>query len=550
MAPNPARLYSDRMALLTKSLAFVLLLGGLIFFHELGHFLAAKLFRVKVLKFSVGFGPRLVGFTRGETTYQLSALPLGGYVRMAGEVPGDVLDDADRGRGFSDQAPWKRAVIAFAGPFVNLVLPVAVYAAIHFTPHAAPAPVLGLVLPEGAAAQAGLVEGDRLTRIDGQEVRSFDDLRDLVAKRPGERLSVGYLRGGEARRTELVPEPYEEVTPLETRRVGRIGVAGGRYPAIVGVRTGSPACDAGLRMFDRVETVDGRPVASRIDLQQMLGDGRPHAVHVSRPNTIGGDVAATQTLDFAVSQGTDGLFFPSAALWNVTPDSGAARAGLRPGDLVTAIDGKAVTSAGALFDALENRSKAAFTVERDGQPLTLEVAADTKRVPDRIEGGQRDVYVFGLEFHPGLYRSTASGPEETVRVSEGLVASLRRALQDTYDVTRSMVLGIAAMVTGRVSTRSIGGPIMMFQLAGAATERGLADFLEMLALLSVNLGLMNLLPVPVLDGFHIVVAAVEGVTRREVPLRLRAIANGVGLVLLLCLMLLAFKNDLARTFAS
>jgi regulator of sigma E protease len=182
--------------LLLKIGSIVLLLGGLIFVHELGHFVVAKLMGVKVVRFSIGFGPRLFGVQRGETEYRIALLPLGGYVKMAGDDPSESLAPEDAGRGFLEQRPWKRLLIAVAGPAANLIFPGVIYIALALAQNGepAPGPVVGTVAPGTPAAEAGLLPGDRILSVaaPGQPadpVRYFSDLRDLVSPHPGEPLT-------------------------------------------------------------------------------------------------------------------------------------------------------------------------------------------------------------------------------------------------------------------------------------------------------------------------------------------------------------------------
>ena len=188
---------------LFKAGSIALLLGGLIFVHELGHFIAAKLLGVKVLRFSIGFGPRLFGFTRGETEYRVAVLPLGGYVKMAGDDPSEDLAPEDRGRGFLEQQPWRRFVIAAAGPVMNLVFPAFVYFALGLAQNGqlVPGSRVGALSPGSPAAEAGLQAGDRIVSVTapGGAARSvvyFSDLRELVSPHPGEPLQFEVERDG------------------------------------------------------------------------------------------------------------------------------------------------------------------------------------------------------------------------------------------------------------------------------------------------------------------------------------------------------------------
>ncbi len=227
--------------ILLKVGSIVLLLGGLIFVHELGHFVAAKLLGVKVVKFSIGFGPRLFGFRRGETEYLLALLPLGGYVKMAGDEPGAEVAPEDRGRGFLEAPPWKRFVIAFAGPAANLAFPVVIYFALALAQNgsAVPGPTLGTIMPGSAADRAGLQAGDRVVSVTvpgrpSEPVRYFSDLRQLVAPRAGERIDFTVDRGGRAAGRAGRPGGREGVEPGRDRHPGRhrglpgMAVGGGR----------------------------------------------------------------------------------------------------------------------------------------------------------------------------------------------------------------------------------------------------------------------------------------------------------------------------------
>ncbi len=554
------------MAMLIKLAAFVVLLGALVFFHELGHFLVAKAFNVKVLKFSLGFGPRVWGFTRGETEYQLAALPLGGFVRMAGEDPRQELDPQDRGRGFLDQKPYRRALIALAGPAVNLLLPPIVYFGLMLPAHTDIPSVVAIVLPGEPADRAGLKSGDRILAVDGHPTPAFEQVREQVSVRPGETLSVDVQRGTERLTLRMAPNPEEEVNPVETVKRGKIGIVAGKLPSFVGVRPGSRAEAAGLRTFDRVVAVDGQPLTTLMELEAALvaAQGRAMTFDVTRspPQPPGANAPPEEKMrvELPSGDGPTGIEHADLYLRDVKSGTASWEAGLRPGDRIESVNGAAVASGPQLERVLQRRENALakgalaaadrpvrFTVLRASGSLeiTFEPARVTRH--DKLQGKVESTE-YGFSFHPRIFVSEPFAESELVRISYGPAEAMRRALDQTGNVIRSMALAIGGIAAGRISHEQIGGPILLFQLAGAASERGLAEFLQMFALISVNLGLMNLLPVPALDGFHILISGVEGLSRRTVPVRAREIASLVGIAMLLALMLLAFKNDIVRTF--
>lgn len=549
------------MSVLVSLAVFIALLGGLVFVHELGHFVAAKAFRVKVLKFSLGFGPRIWGFTRGETEYQLAALPLGGYVKMAGEDPTQPLTGADKGRGFNEQSPWKRVVIAFAGPAVNLVLPVAVFFAINLSPQEKLPPLVGMVMPNEPADRAGVLPGDLIVSVDGQPTPTFEDMKEVVEKRATKRVPIEVLRNGERLTLHLTPTSEQVDEHVEIAKKGRIGVMIGHLPPYVGVEPGSRAETAGVQTFDRIVRVDGEPVRTRRQLDQALEavSGQAVELTVVRGETVklpGTSVSTAEPLTLQVQAGEGPIGFTSPELFvrDVKPQSEAWLAGLRPLDRIVELDGAPVGSLPRFQTMLENRWRAnklnlPLVVQRGTQRVSVDFAPRWSEKTDPYLGAQKRPEL-GFEFHPSIFLSEPFAPEEMVVTSYGPGQALSKAASFTYDVTRSMTLGIVGLFTGRISTRSIGSPIMLYQLAGASAENGLTSFLSLFAIISVNLGLVNLIPVPALDGFHILVSTVEGISRRPVPLRVREVANMVGILFLIALMVLAFTNDIMRIVAS
>ena len=531
--------------------AFVLLLGALVFVHELGHFLFAKAVGVKVLRFSIGFGPPLISFTRGETEYRVAALPLGGYVKMAGEVPGEDATPEDEARSYLAQSPWKRMLIVVAGPAFNLIFPLLIYFVIIVSYPQASTAVLR-VIPGMPAAEAGIRVGDVVTEVDGRPVRSLEEMQWALVGQAGHRIPIVVQRDGE--RVPLMVTPTGEGA---SRNRGLIGIAPNRAPPVVTVQAGGAAERAGVRALDRILSVNGQPVADLTTLERDVAaaPGPELVLQLTRrlPAEVPGldaTVPEVQTVRVARQDGKGMAAFglePADVysllyVGRVLPGSAAAEAGLVRGDQVVAVDGRPVLSRDQLLRRLGELKERPFRLLwlHQGAPREAEV----RLRPARGDGasGESEAFELGLRFEsatPG-----EKGSDAKVRVGPGLALltaghRLGEAVVDTAG-------GLAKLVTGQVSFKNVGGPIMIYGIAGKAAQAGLDYFLNLMALISVNLGLINLVPIPALDGFQLLSAGWEAVRRRPIPMRAREIANAVGIVALIVLMVLVCVNDLTR----
>lgn len=535
---------------------FILLLGVLVTVHELGHFLVAKACGVKVLKFSIGFGPKLVGFTKGETEYQVALLPLGGFVKMAGDVPGEDLPPEEASRGFLNQPPWKRAAIVFAGPLFNLLFPILVYFFVFVGPHEAFSTRVGNVLPGMPAAAAGLRPGDRIVAVDGERVKTFDELRDAFVGKFERPVPLTYQREGKEYVTTVTPKKNTETSPIDKVERGIIGIEHSARPPVVGVPVGSAAEQGGLRTFDRILSVNGvstpdegavyeqlAKAEGTVALRVMRSEpvpvgvvtGRvPEVVEVTVPKQPGEGYAAVgaEPVDLYVA--------------SVVAGSAARKAGIEPGARLVAFNGEPLSSFTTLAVELSNAQDKPFQLTwrtPSGAERTEQLAQAPLELKDEL--GQATA-MLDLGVRPWRYTSADMPPADKVTVTMGPGAALKEASLIVPKIVGQMVTVLGKLVTFQLSPKTIGGPIMMYQLASKSAEQGMDSFLHLMAIISINLGVMNLLPIPVLDGFHLLSAAWEGVRRRPIPVRVREVANMVGLAMLILLMLLAFTNDLTR----
>ena len=545
--------------MLNGPLAFFALLAVLITVHELGHFLVAKWAGVKVLKFSIGFGPRIVGFKRGETEYRLGLLPLGGYVKMAGELPAEDVSPDDAARSFLAAAWWKRAGIVVAGPAFNLVFPILVYFVVFWGGVEVVSTRIGVVEPDLPAAQAGMKAGDRVLAVDGEPVRSFEEMRDALQNRFDRPIPVTIERAGQSQVLQVTPVHNVEHNPVEKVSRGLLGVGPISRAPVLGVAVGSPAALAGLRSFDRVLKVNGQVVRDELEFgAAVAAAGDEVALTVGRESLRRAGPVPTQTLEVVEAkvarQAGEGYAAIGAEsydlyVWAVEPGSSADKAGLKAGDKILSMDGAPIRSWPSFARKLSLAEMKPFDltwtsagVEKSGQVAQAHIDLEDdfgSKLPILDGAGIRRLG------HGALFESGAE--PDKVKLYFGPVEAMGKSLKIVPDVIRQTALAIGKLFTGGVSLETVGGPIMLYQYASKASEQGFDTFLRLMAAISVNLGLMNLLPVPVLDGFALLAALWEGIRRRPIPVRAREVANLVGLVMLAMLFVLVMKNDIFRT---
>src|SRR5512138_1056795 len=470
--------------------AFILVVGGLVFIHELGHFIVAKLLGVKVVRFSIGFGPRLLWWTRGETEYRISALPLGGYVKMAGDVPGEEPAPEDRGRGFFEQRPWKRIVIGFAGPAANFAFPILLFTAVGFVLNGNPTPAaaVGAIVPGLAAERAGVRPGDRIVSVARRGaaalgLRWWDYLVDAVSTRPGERLTFTVDRGGRSEAFEIVPALEERDNGVEVERRGVIGITP-NWPARV-VVPAAPGAAGRLEPFDEVTKVAGAPVAHFGELARAFEAAgcRPVDVEVLR-----GPEGARATVPIAgvpTCAGGGLSVLPiqrelSAVVGRVEEDGPAAKAGLVPGDVIVQANGAPVRTYHDL-DVLDAPLKAGKPIQltlAGGRRIEFVPRAETVR--DRETGEKVQRFMIGFGSAP---RDLATlGPVATVAERRGAGEIVASAASDTWRMTRVTAVGIYKILTGQISHRAVGGIIELAKQSSEAASAGVGSLLTLMAL--------------------------------------------------------------------
>ncbi len=537
---------------------FIVLVGVLIFVHESGHFMWAKLFGVRVLRFSLGFGPRIAGFTRSGTEYVIAALPLGGYVRMLGENPHDEVPSEEVGTSFNAQPLWRRIIIVCAGPLMNLTFPVLLYFVVFLgTTTLAPA-IVGEVMP-GEPADGKLIEGDRITAIDGQTVDTFQDVLRVLSPQPGRTLRFTIERNGEVIERAITPTRKHKERPLDlSEDVGRIGVSADQPLSVIGVSDPvGPASAAELRTFDWIISASGKPTERFGDLAHVLNQNRGSLVPLTvlRPERVGGALGsvlglsvyaprvATLTPEPGDAPGTQRAGIELADLYvsHVLSHSPEARAGMLVGDRILTLDGEPVRHFYQFLEQLEagRGAEHEVVVRRQGKLVTLRYRLDHQRGVNEY-GQTYDRYAVGaLRWSPRLPHANIDNPSP-------VSYAVREAFRATGEVMELTATSILRLFQGRLSMKSIGGPLTIFDAAGEAARRGPLDYLFLMGFISINLGLINLLPIPMLDGGHLLFFIVELLSRRPLSVRFREYASIAGLTILIMLMVFAFKNDIER----
>jgi regulator of sigma E protease len=531
---------------------FILLLGGLIFFHELGHFLAARAMGVQVQTFSIGFGPTLFSFNGRKreglepTEYVIALLPMGGYVKMLGDDPSEELEPGRLETSFSQKKIWQRLLIVCAGPAFNLILPYIIYMGMGLILVDRVPSWIGMVDPVGAASSAGLKAGDRVISIDGESITSWWQLRDLVSEHPTTSLEMVVEREGlsEPLALELTPTLVrEELLPGIGifNESGRIGVSPVFLRPFVMVREGSVAIEGKKILdYDALLTALGAAKGARVSMtveRSRLPDS---------PTLLG--AAEQEELRVMVSpderDAWRGLGSWDCLIREVDEGSPADTLGLKPGDVVLALDEHPCRHWGFLAAALADDPDATHTITWASQGVlsSAERRGWLDVVVRPIPGdADHQVRTFGVITELGRF-----APPPIEIEGERWAYATRSSIRRTHEAVRLNLAAITGLFSGNVPLDELSGPIGIAHLAAKTVDYGWEYFFGLMVWLSVSLGLINLLPIPILDGGHVLFLAMEAVRRQPVSLRTRQLATYMGLAFIVVLMMFAIKNDIER----
>lgn len=537
---------------------FIILVSVLVFVHELGHFVWAKFFGVKILRFSIGLGPRVLGFRLGETEYVLAAIPLGGYVRMLGDNPLDEVHPDEANRALQNQSVFKRIVIVVAGPVMNLVFPIVLYFVVFLGDTSVTPAVVGTVLPDWPA-EGKLLEGDQVLAINGDKISSFYELVKTVDRNANRQLRVSVQRGQEHIDSVIVPVRSRLELPLDrSKEIGRIGVTPQHPIAVVGVTSpSSPAALAGLETFDVVIAAAGIPIRRWIDLEKLLARNQGTLVPITylRPTPVrealGGLVelniydprvtVLTPEPGLGGGAGRAGIELADLYVSEVTANSPEHRLGLLPGDRLLTLDGRPIRLWASFLADLQRQRGVTHTLtwRRGEQVLNGRLSLERQRGVTE-EGQVYDRYaVAARNWLPSTIDPSVDNPHL-------VTYAIGEAFRATAEVVELTFFSVVRLFQGRLTVKSIGGPLTVFEAADTAARAGALNYLTLMAFISINLGLINLAPIPLLDGGQLMFFVVEAALRRKISLRIREYAYFVGLALLIMITVLAFSNDIER----
>ncbi len=520
----------------------ILLLGIVVLVHEFGHFIVARLCGVRVEVFSIGFGRALFKKKIGDTEYRISLVPLGGYVKMLGESTSDVetVDEKEIEFSFSAKKWWQKVLIVCAGPVFNLIFAFLVYMVVACFMFSAPSSVLEFVSRDGAAYAAGISDGDRIIRLNGKPVAVWEDISLAAMPVPESGIcgdvsvEVAKAFTGELKTYTVHPKvgKYTDLFGMERERC-ELGVARVPLDAKIALLKDFP----GLKDGDIVLSVDGEAVSRFYELAERVRKPFRKMTVLRGGKEIEADFQAdgTEKPEFV---------YGGLAVSSVEENSYSEKVGVKKGDVIVGVNGSVIQVPFQFYTVmgrLREGDSVKLSILRNREPQVIEFTASFDESENEMTGirDKRVNWGASFDYNPDI-------PEVYARRNNLVTFPVRYAAGEMVNVIVTTFKGFAYMISGRLSAKGLGGPIMIFDISKRAAEAGFKYFLAIMAMISVNLGIINLFPVPVLDGGYVVMYGIEGLIGRTIPSKVKERALMVGFGLLVALMIFAIFNDFSR----
>ncbi len=508
---------------------FIFVFGIVVFVHELGHFIVARLNDIQVDAFALGMGPKLLSYRRGETEYRICLVPLGGYVELAGEEP---WADTENPRAFANKPVLRRVTVLVAGVICNILLGFFIYVGLGIFAGEVVMPARVGYVSEDRPAAGKLEIGDEIVSINDREVNRFREVQTVNAILGERTRKFKIRREGREKTVEIEPHHRPDAGVMGSPYI--VGIAPYQPPAVGQLEPEGKLAQGGLEIGDTIASVSGEPVKSWAHFQQLLRDSSgTTALEIFRGDdqfelAVNPPSIARKREEFHRDMGWE-IAPDRPVITAVEPEKNAAALGFEAGDTLVEVADTPVAD-GEHFKEI---------IAGAGGSLTLTVERNSTRLDKNINPPVAD-RIFGEWF-----RELGAGPPVEYKYYN-LLNVWQYAYRQTAEVIRLLFVALWGLLTGQLSPRAMAGPVGIVMVTGEIARVGFTSLLGFTAFLSVNLGIINLLPIPVLDGGHVLMSLPELFTGRRLPRKAFEVANTIGIALLLTLMLLVTWVDLSR----
>ena len=511
----------------------IFVLSVIVFIHELGHFLAARKSGIRVERFSLGFGPKLIGIKRGETEYRISVLPFGGYVKMPGEDPREQKGEPGE---FSSASVGRRIFVAISGPGMNFLFGIIAFYFLYLigveVPRSTQTTEIGCVLDNTPAKVAGIQAGDRLISINGSRVEKWNDVKKMIYVHPGEELKITLKRDESEIEKTVIPETKAE------KGIGEYGLIGisPRTDVMVGEITPGTFPDsfvstietqkADIKINDIIKSANGQPIHHYEDLYKIADKNVGEEVNLELLRD-GKEIKTKLKINIQIE------------VVDVQPETPAAEAELLPGDRILAISGKTVRHYRELQEVIQNNPNHLITlgIQRGDELMTLSLIPE---IDD--ESGEP---LAGFSFNRGTI-SGISFTEPTDLEKYDIITAFSKSIERSWNTVAEVFWVVKSLITGDISLNKVSGPVGIVGITARVAKSGIKGLLFLTAFISINLGIVNLLPIPIADGGQIVFFILEKIRGKPLSMKKQVIIQQVSIVLLILFFVYITYNDILK----